>query len=57
MSSSRQIAELRVNLTKKSPDQTLVRKQISHEVTHMANFNLSRFDCRVLNRILQRFGK
>ena len=57
MSSGRQIAELRVHLAKKPPDQALTRKQIAHEVTHVAHLNLSRFDCRVLNRVLQCCGK
>ena len=52
MPSGRQIAELRVHLAKEPPDQALTRKQVAHEVTHVAHVNLSRFDCRVLNRIL-----
>ena len=57
MPSGRQIAELRVHLAKEPPDQALTRKQVAHEVTHVAHLNLSRLDGRVLNRVLERFGK
>ena len=52
MPSGRQIAELRVHLAKEPPDQALTRKQVTHEVTHVAHLNLSRLDGRVLNRVL-----